>query len=535
TQDKSSWEFVPSDICDSFCTGGNCCQAQKANCACALQSGAYGCACAPGYTGYGLNEQCSPCDIGYYKSVWGRQACDVCPMNSETKSNGATAESKCECSEGYKKNLQNQCEVVTCSVLTPSIGVIKVSSNCGNVLNDECRFKCATNYKTISGNAVRTCQPNSSWSGTPLQCSEILCKTLPNVEFGTLRCNSSKLSVSTECEVNCEEGYSISGDAIRTCELSGIWSGNTQTCEPLECPVIDLHQGGANMILTPSECLNSTLPYKSVCNISCVDGYGLIGPKSHVCQANQAWSKSKNITTECKDIEPPVITNCPQDIEADTDPSKDTAVVTWPSLIVNDNSGDKLTPREKRIPATTGQEFSIGTTLVKFLVKDAEKNKAYCNFNVNVIDREPPAVVSCPTDIEIESSQSTINVTWKEPEFKDNSGKFTLQSNKYSGYRFNQFEVLLVSYKVEDSSKNTAFCNFSVKVKPYSCPFQPPPANGAVAYDSWSGNQVYRIYCHAGYEFSRTPEKAYFCSDGKWVQPPPLNDTPVELPWPDCS
>ncbi|XP_071951327.1 sushi, von Willebrand factor type A, EGF and pentraxin domain-containing protein 1-like [Antedon mediterranea] len=540
---QTEWELVDDSNCDFLCTGGNCCEAHNSSCTFALESVSYQCACKPGYTWSDVHTECLPCGIGTFKSIWGNHVCLTCPGNSNTSNPGSTGKSDCQCVEGFQKNSRNNCQAVTCNAMISAKGVDKISKHCGHSFNDVCMFGCATNYKMVGGDVERVCQANGSWSGQHLQCSEIICDA-PNVENGILNCRNQKLSIGTDCHVTCEEGYELSGnEAVRRCEKSGesgVWSGRRLECKPVECSPIKLHKGGANMIVTPAECWNSSLPYKTVCMIACVEGYALKGQENRMCQANKMWS-SNNIT-KCIDNEPPAITNCPFDITVNTDSLKNTAKVTWDKLNVVDNSGNpskvKVITKDgngkNTTPYTTNNEFPIGRTKVVIKARDEKRNQATCSFYVTVIDADAPVVVFCEEDIKIKTLQDSFNVTWREPTFEDNSGMpFEITSNVQSGYEVKQGERVLVSYKAKDSSGNTASCDFYVAVATSSCSFQEAPRNGNIIHTSLlGGNQVYRIACKQGYQFWRETEDVYYCRNSNWVD---SSSNKPDLSWPDCS
>ncbi len=87
-------------------------------------------------------------------------------------------------------------------------------------------------------------------------------------------------------------------------------------------------------------------------------------------------SNSNPCTT---DIESPVFTNCPTNINSNTIGT--TAIVNWTAPTATDNCG---------IPTITsthnsGTSFPIGTTIVLYTASDAKGNKSTCSFNITVV------------------------------------------------------------------------------------------------------------------------------------------------------
>ncbi len=128
-----------------------------------------------------------------------------------------------------------------------------------------------------------------------------------------------------------------------------------------------------------------------------------------------------NITVE--DTEPPTIT-CPEDITVATDPGTCDAVVTW-SVSATDNC-DNVIPNSLY---SSGDTFPLGTTTVSYTATDNAGNVLTCDFNIIVIDNEPP-VANCisdagntlPTQIELSTLDGTNGLIIHGIDFDDNSG-----------------------------------------------------------------------------------------------------------------
>ncbi len=60
----------------------------------------------------------------------------------------------------------------------------------------------------------------------------ITCAALPKPSNGTrFGCSGNEaMNYATECRFSCNNGYTGSGSAVRTCEHDGTWSGNDFTC-----------------------------------------------------------------------------------------------------------------------------------------------------------------------------------------------------------------------------------------------------------------------------------------------------------------
>ena len=103
----------------------------------------------------------------------------------------------------------------------------------------------ALTTKWPSGSAVRTCQQNGSWSGDALACRPVqtcdenisATASARNATFKSGSCDGNALP-GISCIETCADSYiQISGNAIRVCGSSGVWSGEALECAlPPSCP-----------------------------------------------------------------------------------------------------------------------------------------------------------------------------------------------------------------------------------------------------------------------------------------------------------
>ncbi|XP_033116115.1 sushi, von Willebrand factor type A, EGF and pentraxin domain-containing protein 1-like [Anneissia japonica] len=549
-KDSSAWDHnIDNSVCNALCddiggTKTSCCDAQ-ALCSCATNSGSIECACAEGYSGSGLNGQCTKCPFGTYKDLYGNQDCTVCPPHSVTKSQGSKSKSDCVCEEGYTGNPANDksCEAIRCEQLANSPGVHKIPADCDNVLGTTCWFLCQAGYRQNTGTETEvTCLSSGVWSASPLQCTKITCEALPIPGNGRRDCSSTSYEIETTCQTNCNEGYELDGDSTRTCILAkdntGTWSGNELICQAKECPPLPVI---ANVEVSPSQCQSKPQKYQFHCTYRCQAGYTLKGTDVTTCQADTRWSGQDN-EVQCEDVTPPELNDCPENIELGNDPGLSSASVMWIPPSASDNSGLDPILTSNFNP---GDSFEIGNTDVKYVATDVNQLKSQpCTFTVTVRDVEEPRLESCPADITKESSERSTKVTWPDPVFIDNSGQdVILTHTRLSGDLFYWGEKEQVRIEGRDDAGNLEVCSFFVQVKQYACPFYPAPVNGALGCETWLGGQFCTASCQQGYDFSRTPEKLYFCTtddngDPTWSEfPDPFRDPGLEfeVPWPDCS
>ena len=115
---------------------------------------------------------------------------------------------------------------LTCPALqAPTNGRVVVS---GLVFGSEARYSCDSGY-SLEGEASRTCRENGAWSGIPPICQAIQCELLEFPDNGQVVQVGNTLGATGT--YSCFPGFLLSGDDIRICQKSGEWSGSAPTCE----------------------------------------------------------------------------------------------------------------------------------------------------------------------------------------------------------------------------------------------------------------------------------------------------------------
>ncbi|NLN31850.1 MAG: HYR domain-containing protein, partial [Bacteroidales bacterium] len=99
------------------------------------------------------------------------------------------------------------------------------------------------------------------------------------------------------------------------------------------------------------------------------------------------------------DNEPPVLSNCPVEINISTDPGLCEASVTWiePTVIDNCSEASAIFLERSHEP---GSIFPTGSTPVTYKFIDEAGNIAECMFNITIIDNETPLLLP-PADISL--------------------------------------------------------------------------------------------------------------------------------------
>ena len=120
---------------------------------------------------------------------------------------------------------------MVCPVLmNPANGQVNVI---GRTMGSQAVYDCDEGFAE-SGLIVRVCGPDGRWSGGDTECIDIttvVCPpTLPDPLDGKVTVNGNNFrGVAIYA---CDTGFSLVGtNFVRTCTVSGEWSGNPPTCQ----------------------------------------------------------------------------------------------------------------------------------------------------------------------------------------------------------------------------------------------------------------------------------------------------------------
>ncbi|XP_033099724.1 uncharacterized protein LOC117103264 [Anneissia japonica] len=173
----------------------------------------------------------------------------------------------------------------------------------------------------------------------------------------------------------------------------------------------------------------------------------------------------------------PVWSNCPSNININTDDGTSSGTASWTEPIVSDDmtsEGDLaivvLYDSAIQTYPPTSFSFGIGTTEVRYQATDDENSPltGVCTFSVIVTDNEAPVISNCPTAEIIEVTDVGENdkvVTWTATSANDNSGSDVskIQSTAEPGDVF-EIGTTLVTITYQDPYGNLAECIFNVTI-----------------------------------------------------------------------
>ena len=169
--------------------------------------------------------------------------------------------------------------IIVCEYLAyPSNGnVDQIGSRPGSTAT----YTCDRGYELV-GQARRTCQNNGEWSGEAPHCIVITCDTLSDPANGDI--DQSGNRPGSTATYTCDRGSVLVGQARRTCQNNGEWSGKAPTCTRSSCGIPKAPRNG----FVQFQCRTVGCSAK----FSCRNGYTLKGSRNILCENNGSWSRS---------------------------------------------------------------------------------------------------------------------------------------------------------------------------------------------------------------------------------------------------
>jgi hypothetical protein len=163
--------------------------------------------------------------------------------------------------------------------------------------------------------------------------------------------------------------------------------------------------------------------------------------------------------TLCEDVQAPVLSVCPSDIDEVLGDGQGTLNAFFDAPTATDNSGDATVS----CTATSGQPFAVGTSTVTCTASDAAENKDSCDFTVIVRDEEAPVWACEDLTAATGMDSATATVSFFVPPVTDNVLVSSKSCNR-TGTEQLGVGTHTVTCTALDSSDNTASCSYRVVV-----------------------------------------------------------------------
>jgi hypothetical protein len=163
------------------------------------------------------------------------------------------------------------------------------------------------------------------------------------------------------------------------------------------------------------------------------------------------------------DLEPPIISNCPSDIQVEAADGTTGNTVTWIPPTATDNIAI-ISTSEPSI--SSGQYLDSGVYEAVYTFTDGAGNTAVCSFQISVIDSQPPTF-QCPpsrASLTLPPDSGSIEVPlaiWQPTNVQDNSVKVPTitHTNLVAQYPAHQVVV-----NITDESDNVGQCIIDIEI-----------------------------------------------------------------------
>jgi formylglycine-generating enzyme required for sulfatase activity len=242
-------------------------------------------ACVEGSTVERTDAVCAPCAAdrveespgGNCRPVQTCAALNCEASNRECTPESAGADAVCtSCVEGFT-DLGDRCAIVNCGGLTPpQNGAVDAPDTTFAAI---ATYECDEGYDLI-GDTLRSCGADGSWSGSAPTCAPVSCGALAAPENGTVSAAGNTFGI--ERIFSCNNGYTRSGAAAAICQANGTWSNPTPACLPVDCGELTAPGNGT------MNGMGTTLG--SVRTFGCGAGFILTGSASRTCGADGLWT-----------------------------------------------------------------------------------------------------------------------------------------------------------------------------------------------------------------------------------------------------
>lgn len=182
-----------------------------------------------------------------------------------------------------------KCELIHCTSLIVPNAVLSTKATSFGTVVN---VTCKSGYE-IFGEAVLTCQASGLWSGIAPVCFMVACK-VPKIPFARLL-NTSTLpdtaNYGNKIAIECLEGFRMLGPSQLTCGDNKNWMPGLPTCERRRCRFLNLNVTNLRSIISHGVANNeSRLPFGTEVSFQCEPGFRMNGRASIRCDANETWS-----------------------------------------------------------------------------------------------------------------------------------------------------------------------------------------------------------------------------------------------------
>ncbi|PIK45914.1 hypothetical protein BSL78_17223, partial [Apostichopus japonicus] len=182
-----------------------------------------------------------------------------------------------QCVDGSWLEQVINCRAVQCTALDTPVNGSKDGSGTG--YNDRVEFSCDQGF-SLHGESVLTCQSDETWSADAPKCTAKSCGYPGDINNGGII--EGVYTYPNSVTYVCDEGFTLNGQTTRTCQTTQDWSGIAPSCNPVQCPALFTPVNGRKD--------GSGTGYNNRVEFSCDQGFSLLGESVLTCQSDGTWS-----------------------------------------------------------------------------------------------------------------------------------------------------------------------------------------------------------------------------------------------------
>lgn len=198
-----------------------------------------------------VDDECSPCGIGFFKPDLGNISCTVCPLNSSTAVDNAVELSQCLCNPGYYRN-NGECVECQAGKFKPTLsdeectGCTPNSDSPPNsIFSTDC--VCNLGYIGPDGGPCTACTPGKYRSGTDTS----ICEDCPAGKYNELYASPTAGDCIT-CPENTYTADSGSGSSLDCTCNAGFSSSRADSDTAWTCDACQ--KGFYSLVSNSSQC-----------------------------------------------------------------------------------------------------------------------------------------------------------------------------------------------------------------------------------------------------------------------------------------
>uniref|UniRef100_H2Y5C5 Sushi, von Willebrand factor type A, EGF and pentraxin domain-containing protein 1 n=1 Tax=Ciona savignyi TaxID=51511 RepID=H2Y5C5_CIOSA len=181
--------------------------------------------------------------------------------------------------------------VVKCPAIgAPDNGSIRPTISQQANVGTRVLFTCNDGFRR-NGSRDSRCQSNGRWSSSVPTCEPIQCAAPGNVDNGSFEPGTGPYGVSNTVTYTCSDNYVLEGQVVLTCLVSGEWSHDEPTCNPITCNRPDEIAFGSLTTAGDNFEIGETVTY--ICN----DGHEIVGQDVLTCTNTGEWSHDEPTCT----------------------------------------------------------------------------------------------------------------------------------------------------------------------------------------------------------------------------------------------